>query len=413
MKEAWELCQQAIRADGNHGEAVSLAGLLAWQRGDYKQALPLLQKAMKLRPSDATAISNYGAVLQSLGKLEEAIATHRKAVRAEPGYVKGHTNLASALLQAERFEEAAKSFRRALDLDKAFAEAQSGLGVALQKLGQLEDAVDAHRAAVDLTPGHGILHYNLAAAELAKGDGRAALAACDAGLAQTPGDTRMLAFKVGVLEALHASTDAGALLGFERFLRAAPLDLPADCAGLDDFNKNLSAVIESHRSLQFEPPTKATRGGWQTGEILSGESGPVAAFRQCLEGAVSRYIAEMAEETADRHPFPCRAPGDWRLKGWAVVLESGGQQSAHIHPQAWLSGVYYVKIPASVAAADAGQEGWIEFGRPSDEFPAAVKPVLQLVQPQAGTLVLFSPPITIIARCPSSRTNGGSVSPST
>ena len=117
MKEAWELCQQAIRADANHGEAVALAGLLAWQRGDYKQSLPLLQKAMKLRPKDATAISNYGAALQSLGKLEEAISMHRKAVRAEPGYVKGHTNLASGLLQAGRFEEAAKSFRRALDLD--------------------------------------------------------------------------------------------------------------------------------------------------------------------------------------------------------------------------------------------------------------------------------------------------------
>ena len=95
-----------------------------------------------------------------------------------------------------------------------------------------------------------------------------------------------------------------------------------------------------------------------------------------------------------------------------MVLESGGQQSAHIHPQAWLSGVYYVKVPASVAAADAGQEGWIEFGRPSDDFPAAVEPVLQLVQPQAGTAGAVSPPITIIAHCPSNRTNGGSVSPS-
>ena len=78
-------------------------------------------------------------------------------------------------------------------------------------------------------------------------------------------------------------------------------------AGLDDFNKNLSAVIESHRSLQFEPPTKATRGGWQTGEILSGEGGPVAAFRQCLEGAVSRYIAGDRGRDGGRSSFslPC------------------------------------------------------------------------------------------------------------
>ena len=41
------------------------------------------------------------------------------------------------------------------------------------------------------------------------------------------------------------------------------------------------------------------------------------------------------------------------------MLPARGYQTAHIHPDAWLSGVYYAQVPA--AAETKGHDGWIAF----------------------------------------------------
>ena len=61
----------------------------------------------------------------------------------------------------------------------------------------------------------------------------------------------------------------------------------------------------------------------------------------------------------------------------------------HLHPDAWLSGVYYVQVPAVVAGGE-DHAGWLEFGEPSPDFPLAVTPPeRRLVRPEEGLLVLF------------------------
>jgi uncharacterized protein (TIGR02466 family) len=72
-----------------------------------------------------------------------------------------------------------------------------------------------------------------------------------------------------------------------------------------------------------------------------------------------------------------------------VVLENQGHQIPHIHPSAWMSGVYYVSVPDSVAASTESTAGWIEFGQPPDHYHGKTPPQLTLVKPQAGFLVLF------------------------
>ena len=39
-------------------------------------------------------------------------------------------------------------------------------------------------------------------------------------------------------------------------------------------------------------------------------------------------------------------PKSYNLVGWHVRLSSGGNQSSHIHPDGWLSGIFYLKIPS-------------------------------------------------------------------
>ena len=61
----------------------------------------------------------------------------------------------------------------------------------------------------------------------------------------------------------------------------------------------------------------------------------------------------------------------------------------HIHPSAWLSGVYYVALPSSLGADDDGTAGWIEFGRPYWDFQIRAEPETRLIEPEEGLMLLF------------------------
>ncbi len=71
------------------------------------------------------------------------------------------------------------------------------------------------------------------------------------------------------------------------------------------------------------------------------------------------------------------------------MLEAQGLIASHMHPPAWLSGVYYVKVPDAAGAPGEDRAGWIEFGRPPPEFPCTVEPEVQMFRPEEGLMLLF------------------------
>ena len=70
-------------------------------------------------------------------------------------------------------------------------------------------------------------------------------------------------------------------------------------------------------------------------------------------------------------------------------MEGQGYQIPHIHPAAWLSGVYYARVPDFIAEGAAEQAGWIEFGRPPDHFHNRCRPETRAIRPQEGLMILF------------------------
>ena len=70
-------------------------------------------------------------------------------------------------------------------------------------------------------------------------------------------------------------------------------------------------------------------------------------------------------------------------------MGKAGHQLAHIHPAAWLSGVYYVKVPEIVSDDSGGRSGWIVLGSPPDHFHNRVVPEIRAVKPEPGKMLLF------------------------
>ena len=70
-------------------------------------------------------------------------------------------------------------------------------------------------------------------------------------------------------------------------------------------------------------------------------------------------------------------------------MRAAGHQIPHIHPAAWLSGVYYVDVPAIVGEKAGKQAGWLVLGRPPDHFHNSSDAEIKAIRPEPGLMVLF------------------------
>lgn len=357
-------------------------------QGNLVEALKVYQQSITKDPSYTDAHINLGNVLHELGKPSDAVASYRRALALDSDHIDAHYNLGIALQEEDKLIEAVAAYQQVLELDSKHVAAQNNLGYALQKLGRLDDAVTAFRQAINIDPHHAQTHVNLGDALLESGKPETAIALCDEYLLQHSGNTAVLAFRAVALGELNDRKSVDYLLDYDRFMQLRRLQTPtAGYASLDDFNTALSHYVSSHTTLVSAPVSHATRLGRHSGELLGQSQGPIAVLEEAIQAAVKAYICALPADV--KHPFVASQPNNFDLTAWGVVLRSKGHQLPHIHPSAWLSGVYYVQVPKILSQPGNGQDGWIEFGRAPAHFHCASEPVVKLIQPEEGLMLLF------------------------
>ena len=73
-----------------------------------------------------------------------------------------------------------------------------------------------------------------------------------------------------------------------------------------------------------------------------------------------------------------------------LITGGDGFENWHLHPFAWLSGVYYVRVPDQIANGNS-RNGCIAFGLPEDLAGKAGAEAYgqRLVRPQEGLMLTF------------------------
>jgi uncharacterized protein (TIGR02466 family) len=249
------------------------------------------------------------------------------------------------------------------------------------------------------------------AIRLRDGD-EAAAPLCQAILAENPDDTVSLAIEGGRLlrsgdtDSLHAlcsglaarGADNAQLLALWASVRAAR----GDTAGVDEivnydrclcvrqlavgtadqvaFRQALAAEIVDHPNLTAPNPRRATVDGERVNAPLTEQAVRFCALAAAIRAAVEDYAAHLPDDLL----LPRRRKGrEAALDIWAVILRDQGHQLWHLHPRAFISGVFYVTVP------DVSEgSGALEFGllpAASQSFPAWRR----TIQPRQGMLVLF------------------------
>ncbi len=355
--------------------------------GDFAAAREGFSMATRLRPDWASAWHRLGSLELAAEDFPAAERSLRKAIEIDPANAGFLTALGVALHRLGRLAEAADCYRLALQEDAGRAEAWANLGITLQEEGQLEAAIDTYRRALALRPDDYQAGVHLGDALLAAQRPQEALRASAEVLQRFPGHSGALATRAVALMRAGQTDAYTQLMDFDRLILAIDITVPDGFADLADFNAQLVSHVQRHESLRYQPDGHATRFGHHTGNLLRYEKGPVAALESAVSEAAQVYQDRLPGLGA--HPLAASRPLAWQLSLWSVIMESQGHQLPHIHPSAWLSGVYYARVPRSIATDDGKQAGFIEFGQPPAELAGSAQFPVRRLQPREGRMLLF------------------------
>ena len=364
----------------NLGNIFRAAGRLAEAEDAY-------QSVLTVNPGQPDALSNLGGVLFEQGRLEDAQRACEQAVEVAPNHLDAHYNLGINLQEQGHLDAALGAYGKVIELMPDYAPAHINSGYALHKLGRADESEQAYLSAIKLDPGNVQAHTNLGDLYLDRGNPEAALSMCEEYLRQFPGNSGILAFKAVTLNELGKHESVQALLDFDRLFVERRFPEPPGFASPQAFNEALASQVLEHPALVDAPASHATRHGKHSGELLRAPEGPMRSLEQFFRDAIDGYRESLRGQ--HDHPFTTARPDTYQLTAWAVVLGEQGYQLPHIHPSAWLSGVYYVQVPEVVADAGDDHAGWIEFGRPPAHFHCGTDFSTHCVQPQVGKLLLF------------------------
>ncbi|MBT6428550.1 MAG: tetratricopeptide repeat protein [Rhodospirillaceae bacterium] len=352
------------------------------QRPD--KAETAFREALARAPGEPGLLDALGRILIKLARPAEAMAALKAAIETAPGLASAHLNMGNLYQEAEQFGAAAKAYQTALDIEPNDISARGNLALVNFRQGNLEQAEAGFSHVTKMAPHDPVAFNNLTQVRYQRGELQAALAACDGALACDPGNRTALSNKVIVLNEIPDRAAVRYLQNIDAFVTAQYIATPAGYDSVAAFNDALFGEVEAEPDRFSE---RGQTGARQTRDIML-EPGPaVRAYAGVINGAVRDYIANLAPDPA--HPFASTPPHAWRLEAWGTISrEIPEGEDTHIHPTAWLSGVYYPRLPAAVRN-DNDTGGFLEVGRAPNHIVQTQAPELKIVKPEMGLLVLF------------------------
>jgi tetratricopeptide (TPR) repeat protein len=418
--QARQYFETAIAADPQFFDAHYY---LSWALSSLKrhdEALAALASATALQPASFEAALATANVLRNAGRFDEALKAYWQALEIQPSRAATHEEINRLAWMAGRKDIYLRSFEYArerqgdtvelLCLEAAFHLRRNDFSAAEQLMlrarelapgqgqviGLLARSVagqdrfaESHAlfiAAIEAEPNNLVHRQEFGFALLRGRQPADALTIFEGALSLSPFDQLLLA---GITLALREMGDPryAELVDFAKYVRVYDLGSAGGARDAAAFNEQLAQELDALHLAMAEPIDQTLRGGTQTTGVLFDEKTP--AIRQLklrVEAAIRDYLGQLPD--AAWHPMATRKTADFRFAGsWSCRLSPDGYHHNHVHPQGWISSVYYARLPQP-ASDPADRQGWLKLGESNFALGERDLPN-HLVKPMVGRLVLF------------------------
>ena len=140
----------------------------------------------------------------------------------------------------------------------------------------------------------------------------------------------------------------------------------------------LGYLLANHPSCIWERSDTTTRTGARISNLAKDIDPTIGTFITALKEKIESYISTKQPDPG--HPFTAHIPESWDYSIWATILDQDGHQDPHLHPAAWVSGVYYLEVPEAITdPTNEAQSGWIEFSAPGYGITPVHPPIVRRI----------------------------------
>jgi protein O-GlcNAc transferase len=152
IEEAEALGRKILQKKPKNADALSLIGMIFYQRKKSDVAITYIQKALQYDPHNFHLHNNLGTAYKAEKRLDDAISSYQKALQLNPQYADAYNNLGTVLQEKRLPDEAITYYQKALQLNPRYADAYFNLGTAFRVKGQIDEALACYEKALQLNP---------------------------------------------------------------------------------------------------------------------------------------------------------------------------------------------------------------------------------------------------------------------
>jgi protein O-GlcNAc transferase len=146
------LCEEILRGDSGHAEALHCIGLLLAKDGHAERAVAALEKAVAIRPEDAAWHHNLGVAYGLAERWQDAARTFATCLSLNPNHPAARASYSAALLECGHLEEAFTEAQQALRILPDYPFLHRTLGRIFAATGRLSEAAQAFQECLRLSP---------------------------------------------------------------------------------------------------------------------------------------------------------------------------------------------------------------------------------------------------------------------
>jgi uncharacterized protein (TIGR02466 family) len=366
-----------------------LLGLIDTEQGADQQAIDHFETAASLMPDDCQASFFAASLYLKHLALEDAEKALKQTLHVNPDHIGALKCLGDLMINTNRYGEAIAPLQRVFELSEGDDNSAASLVMAQSISNERKSAVKLGFKFHHQFPNSIVLKEAYALALIRDGAFEQALEVCDSIIHEAQNPTTGIAYKATALIENGEKDAAMSLLCMDDFATTGMLPTPTGWADLDTFNDALIAQIMNHQTLADHDSNRSLIHAQDTLELFTGyETGAIKDLRTTIEAYVAVYMNAL--KCKPEHPFRKSQPQKYHLEAWANVYTRTGRQLSHFHPPAWLSGVYYPKMPLNLGINDTGKrEGGLELGSSYYRLDTKNEIPTTVVEPVAGSIILF------------------------
>jgi tetratricopeptide (TPR) repeat protein len=368
----------------NAAAAVEEARRLYAER-KFNRAVACMDSALLTEPNQSYWLRLRGSMLMTFNRFADEKRDFERLTQLLPGDAEAWLELGHCHRALAERDEAERAFLKTLEHSPGAVEAMVSLGALYRETGAFERAIGWLEKAVTAGPSEVRAHCVLGTTLLAAGEAEKGRHSLEKAFALNPYDRTTMAYLYVAFCHTGDMAAATGLIDPQNLIRSYQRDESDDAP--ESLNSRLAEHIRNHPTLEYQRSGNTTRGGSQTGNLLEENPGPVGELHAWIDERVRLYLGEIPR--SDAHPYLAWSPSQWDIDIWAIIIQPGGYQQPHIHPDGWASGVYYAAVPQSVMSGADDDGGCLELGRPPTPFCDSGQYPTRMLRPRPGRLHIF------------------------